>query len=83
MESDPQGLKEKSKTFLFSNIETKRASLKLYNGIVLDIDQESVFWKVLPLLAFYFSILMGQMMWLKYYFCNFGPILKQRPFNSC
>lgn len=61
MERNPQGLKEKSKTFLFSNIETRRVSLKLYNGIVLDVYQEGVFWKVLPLLAFYFSILMGQM----------------------
>lgn len=71
MESIPQGLKEKSKTFKFSNIETRRASLKLYNGIVLDVYQESVFWKVLPLLAFYFSILIGQVIWLKCYLFSF------------
>lgn len=43
MERNPQGLKEKSKTFLFSNIETRGVSLKLYNGIVLDVYQEGVF----------------------------------------
>lgn len=59
MESDPQGLKEKSKAFVFQHWNQKGASLKLYNGIVLDMYWKSVFWKVLPLSAFLFQYFNG------------------------